>query len=250
MSRLETGQRRPTLELLLALSHAYRVSLDDLVAAPEEGDPRIQLKPSRVKGRTVIPRTRQPNGVQAWTRPATSHRSHGRTTATNGSTFCPGRCVSSSVTRTGYSGRAKSPHSIPRCRTGSAAPATNPRRSSVLRTTRRTNDRPNDTSVRLNRSCGVVAWNAGRLPLDHRRLCGLPVITRGPACRWLVRPCRVSVQAGRRAGWIQDRQLVAVAGSPIEFGERAGQDGQPLVEQRLDLCRSQPLTDRSAAPDQ
>jgi quercetin dioxygenase-like cupin family protein len=42
------------------------VSLDDLVAAPEEGDPRIQLKPSRVKGRTVIPLTRQPNGVQAW----------------------------------------------------------------------------------------------------------------------------------------------------------------------------------------
>src|SRR3954471_19338166 len=41
LSRLETGQRRPTLELLLALSHAYRVPLDDLVAAPEEGDPRI-----------------------------------------------------------------------------------------------------------------------------------------------------------------------------------------------------------------
>ncbi|MEO5744925.1 MAG: helix-turn-helix transcriptional regulator, partial [Terracoccus sp.] len=37
MSRLETGQRRPTLELLLALSHAYRVPLDYLVAAPEEG---------------------------------------------------------------------------------------------------------------------------------------------------------------------------------------------------------------------
>ena len=66
MSRLETGQRRPTLELLLALSHAYRVPLDDLVAAPEEGDPRIQLKPRRVKGRTVIPLTRQPDGMQAW----------------------------------------------------------------------------------------------------------------------------------------------------------------------------------------
>jgi transcriptional regulator with XRE-family HTH domain len=66
MSRLETGQRRPTLELLLALSHAYRVPLGDLVAAPEEGDPRIQLKPGRVKGRTVIPLTRQPDGMQAW----------------------------------------------------------------------------------------------------------------------------------------------------------------------------------------
>lgn len=66
MSRLETGQRRPTLELLLALSHAYRVPLDALVGAPEEGDPRIQLKPGQVKGRTVIPLTRQPDGMQAW----------------------------------------------------------------------------------------------------------------------------------------------------------------------------------------
>jgi transcriptional regulator with XRE-family HTH domain len=66
MSRLETGQRRPTLELLLALSHTYRVALDDLVAAPEEGDPRIRLKPGRVKGRTVIPLTREPDGAQAW----------------------------------------------------------------------------------------------------------------------------------------------------------------------------------------
>jgi transcriptional regulator with XRE-family HTH domain len=66
LSRLETGGRRPTLELLLALSHAYRVPLDDLVAAPEEGDPRLRLRPGRVKGRTVIPLTRQPDGMQAW----------------------------------------------------------------------------------------------------------------------------------------------------------------------------------------
>src|SRR4051812_232757 len=66
LSRLETGHRRPTLDLLLALSHIYRVPLDDLVAAPEEGDPRIHLKPGRVKGRTVIPLTRQPDGMQAW----------------------------------------------------------------------------------------------------------------------------------------------------------------------------------------
>ena len=66
LSRLENGQRRPTLELLLALSHAYRVRLDDLVAAPEEGDPRIHLKPGLVKGRTVIPLTRAPDGMQAW----------------------------------------------------------------------------------------------------------------------------------------------------------------------------------------
>ncbi|MDT0353881.1 helix-turn-helix domain-containing protein [Pseudonocardia charpentierae] len=66
LSRLETGQRRPTLELLLALSQAYGVPLDDLVGAPDVGDPRIRLKPGRVKGRTVIPLTRQPGAVQAW----------------------------------------------------------------------------------------------------------------------------------------------------------------------------------------
>lgn len=66
LSRLESGQRRPTLELLLALSTAYRVPLDDLVAAPDVGDPRIRLKADRVKGRIVIPLTRQPEGQQAW----------------------------------------------------------------------------------------------------------------------------------------------------------------------------------------
>lgn len=66
LSRLETGQRRPTLELLLALSHVYRVALDELVGAPDEGDPRVRLKPGQVKGRTVLPLTRQPDGMQAW----------------------------------------------------------------------------------------------------------------------------------------------------------------------------------------
>ena len=66
LSRLETGHRRPTLEILLALSSAYRIPLDDMVGAPDVGDPRIRLKPGSVKGRTVIPLTRQPDGVQAW----------------------------------------------------------------------------------------------------------------------------------------------------------------------------------------
>jgi transcriptional regulator with XRE-family HTH domain len=66
LSRLETGQRRPSLELLLPLAQAYHVPLDDLVGAPEVGDPRIRLKPQRVKGRTVVPLTRHPGGMQAW----------------------------------------------------------------------------------------------------------------------------------------------------------------------------------------
>jgi transcriptional regulator with XRE-family HTH domain len=66
LSRLEIGQRRPSLELLLPLAQTYRVPLDELVGAPEVGDPRIRLRPGRVKGRTVIPLTRQPEGMQAW----------------------------------------------------------------------------------------------------------------------------------------------------------------------------------------
>ena len=65
LSRLENGQRRPTLELLLLLAQAYRVPLDDLFGAPDVGDPRIRLKPRRVKGRTVLPLTPS-GGVQAW----------------------------------------------------------------------------------------------------------------------------------------------------------------------------------------
>ena len=66
LSRLETGQRRPSLELLLPLSQAYRVPLDDLVGAPDVADPRVRLKPRQVKGRTVIPLSEHPGAAQAW----------------------------------------------------------------------------------------------------------------------------------------------------------------------------------------
>lgn len=66
LSRLETGRRRPTLELLLALAQAFRVPLDDLVGAPTFGDPRIRLTPRPVHGRTVVPLTAGLEGIQAW----------------------------------------------------------------------------------------------------------------------------------------------------------------------------------------
>ena len=66
LSRLESGQRKPSLELLLPLAQAYGVPLDDLVGAPEVGDPRLRMKPQRVHGRTVIPLTRMPGAMQAW----------------------------------------------------------------------------------------------------------------------------------------------------------------------------------------
>lgn len=58
LSRLETGQRRPSLELLLPLAEVYRVPLDDLVGAPEVGDPRVRLKPRRLNGSTGGPSSR------------------------------------------------------------------------------------------------------------------------------------------------------------------------------------------------
>ena len=41
LSRLESGARRPTLELLLPLAKAHGVTLDELVDAPATGDPRV-----------------------------------------------------------------------------------------------------------------------------------------------------------------------------------------------------------------
>ncbi|GAA2634675.1 XRE family transcriptional regulator [Streptomyces axinellae] len=66
LSRLESGQRRATLELLLRLSHVYDVPLDDLVGAPRAGDPRIHLKPIRRFGMTFVPLSRRPGGTQAF----------------------------------------------------------------------------------------------------------------------------------------------------------------------------------------
>lgn len=66
ISRLETGRLKPTLEQLLPLARAYQVPLDDLVGAPETGDPRVHLRPIRRNGRTILPLTRRPGGVQAF----------------------------------------------------------------------------------------------------------------------------------------------------------------------------------------
>ena len=66
LSRLESGQRKPSLELLLPLAEAYQVPLDELVGAPDVGDPRIRLKPRVRKGRVFVPLTQQPSGLHAW----------------------------------------------------------------------------------------------------------------------------------------------------------------------------------------
>ncbi|MDL4775524.1 MULTISPECIES: XRE family transcriptional regulator [Thermomonosporaceae] len=66
LSRLESGKRRPSLELLLPLARAHRVPLDEMVGAPAVGDPRIRPEPRRIGEMTALPLTRRPGGVQAY----------------------------------------------------------------------------------------------------------------------------------------------------------------------------------------
>ncbi|MCX5044867.1 XRE family transcriptional regulator [Aldersonia sp. NBC_00410] len=77
LSRLESGDRRPTLEQLLPLARAHGVTLDELVDAPPTGDPRIHLRPETRFGMTVLPLTRRAGGIQAYKLviPANSGRS-------------------------------------------------------------------------------------------------------------------------------------------------------------------------------
>ncbi|MEU7043301.1 XRE family transcriptional regulator [Streptomyces varsoviensis] len=65
LSRLEGGGRKPNLELLLPLARAYGVSLDELVGAPETGDPRVHLRPVTQGGMTYVPLSRRPGGLHA-----------------------------------------------------------------------------------------------------------------------------------------------------------------------------------------
>ncbi|MGP3984510.1 helix-turn-helix domain-containing protein [Streptomyces sp. KR80] len=66
LSRLESGQRKPSLELLLPIANAHQVPLDELVGAPRVGDPRVRLKPVRHGDSTVVPLTQQPGGLRAF----------------------------------------------------------------------------------------------------------------------------------------------------------------------------------------
>jgi transcriptional regulator with XRE-family HTH domain len=66
LSRLESGQRKPSLELLLPLAEAYHLPLDELVGAPPVGDPRVRTRPRTRNGRLVFPLTQQSDGMAVW----------------------------------------------------------------------------------------------------------------------------------------------------------------------------------------
>ena len=76
LSRLESGQRRPNLELLLPLAREHGVPLDELVGAPPTGDPRIHLRPITRFGMTILPLSSETGGLRAFKHviPASSPR--------------------------------------------------------------------------------------------------------------------------------------------------------------------------------
>lgn len=80
LSRLESGDRRPTLELLLPLARAYGVTLDELVDAPPTGDPRVHMRAVKRHGITMIPLTQRAGGIQAYKLviPAGGRHGHGQ----------------------------------------------------------------------------------------------------------------------------------------------------------------------------
>ena len=53
LSRLESGQRRPSLELLLPVVAALSVPFDEIVRSPRVDDPRVTPRATRSDGRTL-----------------------------------------------------------------------------------------------------------------------------------------------------------------------------------------------------
>lgn len=66
LSRLESGGRRPTLELLLPIARAHGLALDDLVEVAAPSDPRVRQRPVTRGGMTMVPLTRRAGGLQAY----------------------------------------------------------------------------------------------------------------------------------------------------------------------------------------
>jgi transcriptional regulator with XRE-family HTH domain len=64
LSRLESGERRPALELLLPLARVYDVPLDELVGAPEVGDPRVHIRRIPHRGGVLLPLSRGTGGIR------------------------------------------------------------------------------------------------------------------------------------------------------------------------------------------
>ena len=66
LSRLESGQRKPSLELLLPVVAALSMSLDEIVTSPRIVDPRVPQKSTRADGRILTPLSQHHGEPQAF----------------------------------------------------------------------------------------------------------------------------------------------------------------------------------------
>ncbi|GAB4587038.1 helix-turn-helix domain-containing protein [Nocardia sp. IFM 10818] len=66
LSRLESGQRKPSLELLLPIAAALAVPLDEIVAAPRIVDPRMPQEPRHSGGRVIVSLSRTQGEPKAY----------------------------------------------------------------------------------------------------------------------------------------------------------------------------------------
>ncbi|NRQ33107.1 helix-turn-helix transcriptional regulator [Nonomuraea sp. NN258] len=65
LSRIETGRRKPTLEVVLQLSKEYGVSLDELTGTTPTAEPRTRAPLSFGDDKAVLPLTRYVGGLHA-----------------------------------------------------------------------------------------------------------------------------------------------------------------------------------------
>ncbi|CAN2181014.1 Cro/C1-type helix-turn-helix domain [Candidatus Nanopelagicaceae bacterium] len=66
LSRLESGQRKPSLELLLPITAALAVAFDEIVSPPRVIDPRVQQRATRTDGRVLVPLSKHQGEPQAF----------------------------------------------------------------------------------------------------------------------------------------------------------------------------------------
>ncbi|MBX6722681.1 MAG: helix-turn-helix transcriptional regulator, partial [Dactylosporangium sp.] len=73
LSRLESAQRKPSLDLLLPITVALGIPLDEIVTAPRILDSRAPQQPKRKDGRVLIPLSLQQGEPRAYKMTIPSH---------------------------------------------------------------------------------------------------------------------------------------------------------------------------------
>ncbi|WP_338757246.1 XRE family transcriptional regulator [Nocardia vulneris] len=81
LSRLESGQRKPSLELIVPVTVALGIPLDEIVVTPRVVDPRVPQQPTQRDGRVLVPLSRHQAEPRAYKMiiPADDHDPYLRT---------------------------------------------------------------------------------------------------------------------------------------------------------------------------